>query len=51
MLTKEMMEVVLNKMFEDCDLMKDGVIFMKEFKMLVEKNEKIIVNMMMLSLE
>jgi serine/threonine-protein phosphatase 2B regulatory subunit len=50
-LTKEMMEAVLNKTFEDCDLTKDGVISMKEFKTLVEKNEKIIANMTMPSLE
>ena len=50
-LTKEMMEAVLNKTFEDCDLTKDGVISRKEFKTLVEKNEKIIANMTMPSLE
>ena len=50
-LTKEMMEAVLNKTFEDCDLTNDGVISMKEFKTLVEKNEKIIANMTMPSLE
>ena len=50
-LTKEMMEAVLDKTFEDCDLTKDGVISMKEFKTLVEKNEKIISNMTMPSLD
>jgi serine/threonine-protein phosphatase 2B regulatory subunit len=49
-LTKEMMEAVLNKTFEDCDLTKDGVISMKEFKALAEKNDKIIANMTMPSL-
>ena len=50
MLTKEMIEHVLDQTFEDCDLTKDGVISLKEFEALVEKNEKVIANMTMPSL-
>jgi len=50
MLTKEMIEQVLDQTFEDCDLTKDGVISLKEFEALVEKNEKVIANMTMSSL-
>jgi len=40
----------LDQTFEDCDLTKDGVISLKEFEALVEKNEKVIANMTMSSL-
>jgi serine/threonine-protein phosphatase 2B regulatory subunit len=49
-LTEEQTEQVLDKTFDDVDLSKDGVISLTEFKALVEKDEKIIANMTMPSL-
>ena len=46
-LTAKEIEAAVNKTFEDCDLTKNGVISLKEFESLVEKNDKVIANMTM----
>lgn len=46
-LTPKEIDAAVDKTFEDCDLTKNGVISLKEFESLVEKNEKVIANMTM----
>ena len=44
-LSDEALEMAVDQTFKDCDLTKDGAISLDEFKVLVEKNEKVIANM------
>ena len=44
-LSDEALEMAVEQTFMDCDLSKDGVISLDEFKVLVDKNEKVIANM------